>query len=704
MNTHQGVLCAHIVCLLLSCLTYVTAQQSQLAKLDSLEQLLPKAAEPSNKVELLNKIAFGYLNIDAEKTAKFAREALELAQKHKMDIQIGHAHNSLGSYYFYISNLEETAKHFEQSIYFYKKVNHQKGIANVTGNLGIVQYYSGNYAKALEYSFEAVAAFEALHDSTGMANEYSGIAAIYMEQGLYDKALHYDSLSMALYQGKGDREGVALVLGNIGNIYAEQGLRNKANAVYKEAIDIYIRLGNAFGATRLLKSIALLQNEERNYKAAYSYLEQALKINQQHKSSMMMSSLISDLGVVYYLSYKKHGRTDSVFHLVPGSKPELLQNAIKYLSQGVTMFQESKNLKELNHYANILANAYESANDPQNALKYYKIRTAAQDSINNVESKKSIEKLTTEREIALKNKQIELDQLAVEKKRNERAYFGIGISLLLVSMLFIYRNYKNQQKANAQLATLNTQINESNHELSNKNAQLTQTMLELEATQGQLIESEKQKENALIRSRISQDIHDDISAGLTKIAWLAESFMVKAAKAETTPDMSTLDKISHYSRETVSKLGEIIWSSNPEKDNLESLLDYIRRYVNNYFEDSNIHCHIDFPQNVPDRLLHPELRRNLFLVTKEALHNARKYSKASDIYLSFTLISDDHYSLVVRDNGIGMSHNEVQGTGNGLHNMSRRMAAIGGAFKIQTAEKEGVELIFEGNLGVDTTI
>jgi signal transduction histidine kinase len=222
-------------------------------------------------------------------------------------------------------------------------------------------------------------------------------------------------------------------------------------------------------------------------------------------------------------------------------------------------------------------------------------------------------------------------------------------------------------------------------------------MQELEATQEQLIESEKQKENALIRSRISQDIHDDISAGLTKISWLAESFMAKTAHTNALPDLGILQKINDYSRETVSKLGEIIWSANPERDNLESLLDYIRRYVTNYMEDAAIQYHLAFPNELPNVMLHPALRRNLYLVTKEALHNARKYSNATDIHISFTL-HGQQFKLSVQDNGRGMSPNEVQGTGNGLHNMRKRMEAIGGNLSIESIENQGTTLTFTGKL------
>lgn len=656
--------------------------------LDSMEQRLTFVTETSEKVELLNKVAFGYLDFDTEKTFKYASEALELAKKHHMDIPIGDAYNTLASYFFYKSDLEQTAKNYEQSIIHYQKVKHVKGLAKVTGNLGIVQYYAGNYAQALKYSFESLHAFESLKDSVGMANEFTAIASIYMEKGLLDKALHYDSLALAIYKAIDSQDGIALILGNLGNIYQEQGYSEKAKEAYKQSIDFYRQSGNVMGMARLLKNIALLYNDERNYKAAYDNIMEAMKLDREGNSSLLSANLIADLGVVYYLSWKNYDRTDSVYYLVPGSKNELLRNAIQYLRQGAEIAQQNNELKTLGHYSYLLTHAYEMAGDHRNALKYYKISTAANDTLNNIESKKLIEKLTTEREVLLKDKQIELDRLAVEKKRNERRYFGIGIGLLLLLMLFVYRNYSNQKRSNVQLTLLNSEI-------ADKNTRLSATLKELSETQDQLIESEKQKEKALVRSRISQDIHDDISSGLTKIAWLSEAYMAKNANAGV--DIKPLERITIQARDTVSKLGEIIWSSNPERDNLSGMLQFMQHYITHYMDDAPMRYHIDFPEPTNDLPVNPDTRRNLYLAMKEALHNARKYSQAKEIVVSF-MLEGRRYRLEVSDDGMGMKPEIVQGGGHGMGNMRRRLEAIGGHMQVESKPNKGTTVVFSGEI------
>lgn len=666
----------------------VQAQPSIPRQLDSMEKQLTLVTEPRNKIDLLNKIAFGYLVLDTEKTLKYANEALDLANKSNADGQIGDAYNNLACYYFYKSDLAQTAKYYEQSIYYYEKAKDKKGLANVTGNLGMVQYYAGNYDKALQYSFESLNAFESLNDTIGMANEFTTIASIYMEQGLLDKAVHYDSMALSMYREIDNQDGIALILCNLGNIYQVQGLHQEAKRVYKQSLDIYRQLRNILGQATALKNFALHYNDERNYKAAYEHILEAIKLGKENNTSLLSANLIADLGVVYYLSWKNYGRTDSVYHLIPGSRSGLLRNAIRYLKQGVGIAQQNDELSTISHYANLLTDAFEMAGDPLNALKYHKISTTARDSLNNLESKKLIEKLTTEREVLLKDKQIELDRLAVEKKRNERLYFGIGIVLLLISMLFVYRNYANQKRSNVTLTALN-------NEIADKNTRLSATLQELSETQEQLIESEKQKEKALVRSRISQDIHDDISSGLTKIAWLSEAYMARNANAGV--DIKPLERITIQARDTVSKLGEIIWSSNPDRDNLSGMLQFMQQYISNYMDDAPIRYRIDFPGPENELTVSPDIRRNLYLAMKEALHNARKYSQASEIVVSFKLDAN-RYRLEVSDDGVGMTPDLVQGGGHGMGNMRRRLEAIGGQMQLESSPNKGSKLVFTGEI------
>jgi len=221
---------------------------------------------------------------------------------------------------------------------------------------------------------------------------------------------------------------------------------------------------------------------------------------------------------------------------------------------------------------------------------------------------------------------------------------------------------------------------------------------ELKDTQVQLMEIEKQKEAERVRSRISQDIHDDISSGLTKISWMSELVKVKATKNNLEEIHPALEKIIRVSRDTIGKLGEIIWATNPSHDNLESMLAYMRNYISDYLEGTPFAVNIAFDEAEAIIHVNPEFIRNLFLIMKEALHNAVKYSGASRIEVAFKLEPDCHYSFEVSDNGVGMKEKPQQGSGNGMLNVKKRAEAIHARLEVESGKNAGTTIRLYGKI------
>ncbi|MEY2429741.1 MAG: hypothetical protein QOJ40_2626, partial [Verrucomicrobiota bacterium] len=118
------------------------------------------------------------------------------------------------------------------------------------------------------------------------------------------------------------------------------------------------------------------------------------------------------------------------------------------------------------------------------------------------------------------------------------------------------------------------------------------------------------------RGRIAKDIHDDLGSSLTRITMLgerAEEGLVRHENVEP-----HVRKIVASARHTVQSLDEIVWAVNPENDSLEGLVEYISHYADEFFEDTDVLCHLEIPVELPDVSLAAEVRHDLFLVVKEA--------------------------------------------------------------------------------------
>ena len=98
-----------------------------------------------------------------------------------------------------------------------------------------------------------------------------------------------------------------------------------------------------------------------------------------------------------------------------------------------------------------------------------------------------------------------------------------------------------------------------------------------------------------------------------------------------------------------------------------------------------------------------EVRHNLFLAFKEALHNIVNHAAATEVNVALRL-EENKLIVTVVDNGGGFNANNPRAAlhakpdhieqGNGLKNMNRRLAEIGGACEVQSVPGQGTTVKF----------
>ncbi|MBI3874731.1 MAG: histidine kinase, partial [Verrucomicrobia bacterium] len=207
------------------------------------------------------------------------------------------------------------------------------------------------------------------------------------------------------------------------------------------------------------------------------------------------------------------------------------------------------------------------------------------------------------------------------------------------------------------------------------------------------------------RTRIAQDMHDDLGASLTQIAVLSEVAQRDMANPQRTA--AHVGRISTTARGVVDDIAEIIWAINPRNDRLDNLCAYLREYTGQFFDTSPIQCRLDFPDDVPALTVNAALRRNVFLVVKESLNNIVKHSGATQAEVRLrvrnTVNGAARLEMRVTDNGRGVNLESVSQFSNGLQNMRKRMEDLGGSFTLQPAPGSGTEVVFVVPLPVDPT-
>jgi signal transduction histidine kinase len=204
--------------------------------------------------------------------------------------------------------------------------------------------------------------------------------------------------------------------------------------------------------------------------------------------------------------------------------------------------------------------------------------------------------------------------------------------------------------------------------------------------QRQLAVLKQQEALELERARIARDLHDQLGANLTQVALLGE--LAESDKDLPAEVEDHAKQISQTARETTKALDEIVWAVNPSNDTLDSLITYLCKYAQEYFEMAKLRYRIDVPTQLPKVTLPPEVRHNVFLAAKEAIHNVVKHAQASSVWIRLKLEAE-RFTLEVEDDGRGLAGLETKSGRNGLRNMQKRMEDIGGSFAIGPARERG---------------
>lgn len=191
------------------------------------------------------------------------------------------------------------------------------------------------------------------------------------------------------------------------------------------------------------------------------------------------------------------------------------------------------------------------------------------------------------------------------------------------------------------------------------------------------------------RTRIAQDIHDELGASLAQIGWLADlgggGELSGSGAAEARGSFAS---IAQRARAVVAALDEIVWAVNPHNDNLPQLADYIGRLVDECSQTGQTRCRKEIPENLPPVAIRAESRHNLTLVVKEALANTLQHAGAAGLWLRLKW-EEPNLEIVVEDDGCGFDPATTDERGNGLRNQHARMTKIGGEVDVRSVAGQG---------------
>lgn len=589
------------------------------------QKVLNKKATAYNKIGLI----FYYQNNYPEALKNYSA-SLKINEETGNKKGISSYYNNIGLIYTNQGNYPEGLKNFLASLKIKKEIGDKYGIGLSYSNIGLIYYHLGNYPEALKNNFIALKIEEEFGNKPGIASAYLSIGTIYWEQGNYPEALKNYSASLKICEEIGAKHLTARLYIGTGNVYYDQGNYSEALKNFYASLKIEEELGDKYGISACYTNIAVVYQRQGNYPEALKMYIAALMLEEETGDKYGRATNLNNIANIY-------------------TRQKKFDKASQYLANGLSLAKEIGYLKVIEASYGDLVYLDSVQGNFKQAFEHAKMYFTYRDSIENKEAAKKTVQIQMQydfdkKEALAKAEQEKKDAIVLKEVQKQKllrnALIG-GFAFLLILGVIIF-------------------------------------VIMIQYREIRAIKKE--------RNRISGELHDDIGADLNRITMVSQLLQKKPNKDKEMQEQLVI--ISETGKMVLGSIGEIIWTMNPQQDNLEGLVAHIRRFVSEYLELNRIEVGFAFPDDIPERSVSDEYRRNIFLAIKEAIYNITKYSKATRVQFSMNL-EKRTAGIEIHDNGIGFSVNDKQNWGNGLRNMNQRMKDIGGNFRISSGKEQG---------------
>jgi ligand-binding sensor domain-containing protein/two-component sensor histidine kinase len=192
---------------------------------------------------------------------------------------------------------------------------------------------------------------------------------------------------------------------------------------------------------------------------------------------------------------------------------------------------------------------------------------------------------------------------------------------------------------------------------------------------------------AAVRQKIASDLHDDIGSTLNSISVYSEvaSQQLDSNKQNA---VELLKKMGAASRGMIDNMNDIVWAIHPKNDQFENVIERMQFFAAELLSGKNILLVFNVDERSKKSKLSMEKRKNFYLIFKEAVTNAYKYSNGKKVTVDITSESG-WLNMQIGDDGSGFDPAGRSPAGNGLKNMRSRSEEIGADLLVSNSPAEG---------------
>ncbi len=526
---------------------------------------------------------------------------------------------------------------------FTYKVSWPKGPGLYERALGKQNDIKGNYTEAFKHYNRAIQLLkQAGGDPFELAYAYVLAAFVLNNNGLTDQCQRLLNEALPYAKATKNKNNLCWIYDFWGdyNYYDSFGIRN-----YKKALFYYqeVEKNIPFTTSPTLKAdnphcLANVYMKLGDEKRANAYRDQALKIARHYNNRVVIFATYADLADIH--EQKKD-----------------YAKALEYRKASLLYAQQS-GWKEMQSRAeNYIFQTYKRAGDYKNALQYYELHKAHEDSLGRFSVQKAYAELQTKYEA--EKQQLRITDLENEKLTQARNFLG-GLSVvgILLTGFILWSNRKLKIK---------------NQQLKAKNREIEEALLK-----GQTIE----------RKRVASELHDNLNTKIAALRWRLEALDTsKYPEADQKIHAGILQTLEDVYAD-VRLISHNLLPPELETQGLSIALQKLSDTLN---LNTKTQFHL-ITHGIEDRL-NPKMEYQLYSIALELVNNVLKHAHAQQVWISISQ-QKELLSMTVSDDGIGMT-NVQNATGVGLRNINARVEALQGTWTVDSKPKIGTKVMVE---------
>lgn len=630
---------------------------------DSLERLLDRSKNDTDKALIIEQLADIYLYSHPDSCLYFANLGLELVKENPVREKFEKSENPLLS-------------QFEMLMY---------------ANIGTALAEQRNDALAVKMTLKALKLAENSKDKYAVDGALGFVAEVYQFIGEPGIAIGYLRKKIALDTSAHRRMLYSVMMGTC---FFDKGDYD-STLHYLTQVDPVLRIGRnhlwSYPHLYLGKTYA----KKLDYVKAFGYYRTAI-------SYAILSNFTQDLSDAYL------GVADIYRNL------HLNDSAIQYAKNSLRK-SESISLPDRTLSASSFLSAmYEETGQKDSAIKYLKLSAILRDSLYNGEKIKEIQSYTFEEK--LRQREIIEQQASYSNKIRFYVLLG-GIAILLLISLILYRNNKNKQKLNAKLSSQKDELQSALSELKSTQSQLIQS--EKMASLGELAAGIAHEiQNPLNFVNNFSDLNREL---LGEMKEEISSGHYEEAKEIADGVIQNEEKISHHGKRADGIVKGILQHSRGgsgirENTKINMLVDeYLKLAYHGLRarEDRlEIELETDYDAHAGEiEVIPQDIGRVLINLFNNAFYSMNERAKLQQDHIPVLRVSTARAGqkifISIEDNGTGIPQHIIekmfqpffttkptgQGTGLGLSLSYDIIKAYGGQIKVESKEGKGSKFI-----------